>query len=261
VQDKARIACIGDEEVRAASKHEDGEAGRARRAKERGDIGLGGRLGVPSSGAANPKRDASRKGLRSTEQACRGELASGELGKIRLGLGEGLGVAFDVTRADEGDGGRARGEQKAKSRGKGVAIGNELEARVSGGRNVRRCAAGYGCLARRVDREEQDMVGEGERLAEGRGVLAGTGVAMGLKNHDKLADGNLAQETKEGGDFGWVVRVVRDNAESRLLEQAVLTATDARPGAKRDSAEMTGEMPSNGESKTGIGAIEGTLDR
>jgi hypothetical protein len=39
-----------------------------------------------------------------------------------------------------------------------------------------------------------------------------------------------------------------------------LATADARPGAERDSTEMTGEVPGNGEGKPGIGAIEGTLD-
>jgi hypothetical protein len=62
------------------------------------------------------------------------------------------------------------------------------------------------------------MIGEGECLAEGRGVLLGAGVAMGLKDHDELTGRNLAQETEEGGDFGWVVRVVRDDTKTRLVE-------------------------------------------
>jgi hypothetical protein len=36
------------------------------------------------------------------------------------------------------------------------------------------------------------MVGEGECLAEGRGVLAGAGVTVGLKDHDELTGRNLA---------------------------------------------------------------------
>ena len=108
-------------------------------------------------------------------------------------------------------------------------------------------AAFDGYFAGGIDRQDESMVGDGERVTEFADILARPRVAVRLEDDDEAAGVRLTDPLQEGGDLRRVVRIVGEHTESRAFEEHVLTAADAAPAGEWLGDEAAGDEVRDGK--------------
>jgi hypothetical protein len=264
MQDEAVIAFVGHEQIGTATEREPAEVELGGGAQERDDVVHVRRFGVPAGGAAETERRAAGERLVGAQGALRGEAAGDEVGQIErkdIGaaaaehLGVGFGVALDVARAHEGHDRVGAGGKFVQDTRQGPAVLDEaMGGTVDDGVGT---AAFDGRFAGGIHRQDERMVGDGERIAEFADILARARVAVRLEDHDEAAGVRLAHPFQQRRDLRRVMRVVGEHAEARALEEHVLAAADAAPAGERLGHEAAGDEVRDRERERGVRAVEG----